>query len=315
VGVKIMLSTRNKLLYKAFGLRISSDIPLPELSPLGHSACVVDVEIQLVDHVEFKSELEINPYEHVVKDETVLFYVPNHAYFTIQGGRTITVTPTKEADESLIRLYVLGSCMGALLMQRNIYPLHGSAVEIDGKAYAFIGDSGAGKSTLASTFLRRGYRLVSDDVTAVTFSSTERLPMVTPSYPQQKLWQESLNKFGVDDHQYHPIYGRENKFSVPVNSSYCAEPLPLAGLFELGKTENEHIEFRPIEKLERLKTLFSHTYRNFLIPRLGLMEWHFSTSVNIINHLDMYQIRRSVVGFTAPQLVDFILDTISRENQ
>ena len=38
--------------------------------------------------------------------------------------------------------------MGALLMQRKILPLHGSAIAIDGKAYAFVGDSGAGKSTL-----------------------------------------------------------------------------------------------------------------------------------------------------------------------
>ena len=57
--------------------------------------------------------------------------------------------------------------MGAILMQRKILPLHGSAIAIDGKAYAIVGDSGAGKSTLASAFLKRGYQLLSDDVITV----------------------------------------------------------------------------------------------------------------------------------------------------
>lgn len=301
-------------MYKAFGLLISSEISLPELPFINVPANEADIEIVIDDNVNFKSELENNPYEHIVKDRTVLFYVPDHAYFCVQDGRTIKVAPIRGADESLIRLYILGSCMGALLMQKNIYPLHGSAIEIDGKAYAFIGESGAGKSTLASAFLRRGCRLVSDDVIAVSLSNRDRTPIVTPSYPQQKLWQESLDNFGVDDHEYKPIFGRENKFSIPVPSSFYAEPLPLAAVFELGKTENERFEFQPITKLARLQTLFTHTYRNFLIPQLGLMEWHFTASASMMNHMDMYQIRRSVISFSAPQLVDFILDKLNRGN-
>ena len=83
--------------------------------------------------------------------------------------------------------------MGTILMQRKMLPLHGSAIEIDGKVYAIVGDSGAGKSTLASAFLKQGYKLVSDDVIAVSLSQENSIPYVTPAYPQQKLWQESLN--------------------------------------------------------------------------------------------------------------------------
>ena len=76
-----------------------------------------------------------------------------------------------ESDENEIRLYILGLVWGLLLMQRKIFPLHGSAIAINGKAYAFIGDSGAGKSTLASAFLSKGYQLLSDDVIAVSLSN------------------------------------------------------------------------------------------------------------------------------------------------
>lgn len=97
-----------------------------------------------------------------------MFQVADTAIFAIQNGDTIQVSPMAGADEAKIRLFLLGTCMGALLMQRKILPLHGSAIAIDGKAYAFVGHSGAGKSTLASAFINKGFQLLSDDVIAVT---------------------------------------------------------------------------------------------------------------------------------------------------
>ena len=106
--------------------------------------------------------------ELVVKENLVMFQIPDIATFLIQDGKTISFLPLKGYDEDIIRIYLLGTCMGSLLMQRKVYPLHGSAVVIDGKAYAFVGESGAGKSTLALTFLNHGYQLLSDDVIAVS---------------------------------------------------------------------------------------------------------------------------------------------------
>ena len=70
-----------------------------------------------------------------------------------------------------IRLYLLGSAMGVLLHQRGLLPLHANAVEIDGKAFAFMGASGSGKSTLAAWFHDHGYRIIADDVCAVRFET------------------------------------------------------------------------------------------------------------------------------------------------
>ena len=87
-----------------------------------------------------------------------MFQVPDTAIFCIKDGNKIIVSPIKGSEEDKIRLYILGTCMGVLLMQRKVLTLHGSAIAIDGKAYAFIGESGAGKSTLASAFIREGYQ-------------------------------------------------------------------------------------------------------------------------------------------------------------
>jgi hypothetical protein len=199
--------------------------------------------------------------------------------------------------------------MGALLMQRGVLPLHGSAMAVNGHAYAFVGHSGVGKSTLASILLRRGYRLLSDDVIAVS-SQNGSIPYVVPSYPQQKLWRDSIRQLGMDHQKYKPLFERENKFSVPVERQYCDESLPLAGIFELVKTKEGRIRIDPIRGLERLKTLFRHTYRHFLLPRLGLLEWHFHVSVGISRHTEFYTIERPAGVFTGEEIASLIINQL-----
>jgi hypothetical protein len=306
-----MLETEKRVIYRAFGCNIFSDIPLPELSKREGQTARIDIEIKIQDVPQEKSYLAQHPYKHVVKGKEVTFYVPNIGFFSAREGKKIVVSPAEGADDGLIRLYILGTCMGAILMQRKILPLHGSAVVINGKAYAFIGNSGAGKSTLASAFLKEGYHILTDDIIAVSFAK-DNTPIVTPSYPQQKLWQESLNKFGIETSGYRSIYGRETKYCVPVFSQYSPDPVPLAGVFELVKMENKMVEAAPVEKLSGLHTLFKHTYRNFLIPRLELMEWHFGISANIVNQMNIYQLWRPISTFSVAQLVDVILDIVNK---
>jgi hypothetical protein len=241
-----------------------------------------------------------------------MFKVHDIAIFLIEDGSRITVSPLNEYKEDVIRLYLLGSCMGAILMQRGILPLHGSAVAINGKAYAIVGESGAGKSTLASAFLQKGYQLLTDDVIGISFTK-ENLPLVIPSYPQQKLWQESIDEFGIDNSQFRPIYQRETKFAVPIKNHFSSNPLPLAGVFELDFTESEEIELKQIEGLTRFQTLFIHTYRNLLIQNLGLTDWHFINSGKIINQISMYHLRRPKNKFTANELVSIIENCIKKE--
>jgi hypothetical protein len=307
-----MAKTINKVIYKAFGLSIVSDIFLPELPLIDQDDVPVHVCIKKADLSQLWLDRVINQDRYVASKNLFMFEVPETAIFCIQDGESIIVSPLNGADEDKIRLYLLGTCMGALLMQRRILPLHGSAIAIHGKAYAFVGESGAGKSTLASAFLNKGNQLISDDVIAVTFSQ-DQIPMVMPAYPQQKLWQESLTEFGMETSGYQSIFQRETKFLVPVPSKFIAEPLPLAGVFELSKTASERIEIHPIQGLARLHTLFCQTFRSYLLAKLELLEWHFSTITQISNKINLYQLRRPHSGFTAPQLTSLILKTIHRE--
>ncbi|MEH7074910.1 aldolase [Neobacillus drentensis] len=306
-----MIKTFAKVNYKVFGLNVVSEITLPELIQIQSLVERVDIRIIIKDLTKVWSECANTHGDFMVKKNLVMFQVPNIAIFSIQDGNKIIVSPFTGSMEGEIRLFILGTCMGIILQQRKILPLHGSAVEIDGSAYAFIGNSGAGKSTLASAFLNNGSRILTDDIIAISFSEDGR-PFVTPSYPQQKLWQESLNEFGLENHQFQPLFERETKYAIPVHSQFSREPIPLGGIFELVKTTDEEIEIREVKGLERLHTLFYHTYRNFVIAPSELMDWHFNTSAQVVKKIDFFQIVRPASQFTAHDLPGLILKKLQR---
>jgi len=307
--VGILQNVGIKEIYSAFGLTINSDIPFPELLKASDEQVTIDVEI-VVDPF-LKQGFNANTQSIFVEDGVVTLQTQDAGVFRMINGSKIIVSPYSWTDEDIIRLYILGTCMGILLLQRSTYPLHGSAVVISGKAYGFIGESGAGKSTLATAFVARGYKLLTDDIIPVGFSSVEQRPIVTPSYPQQKLWQQSLDAFGMDNEELRSIHGRATKFCVPVEELFCADQVPLAGLFELNMSESSENKLESVNKLERLPLLFKHTFRQFMVPNMNLSNWHFGSSAKIGDQIPIYRLHRSTSGFSAPQLVNLILDTIT----
>ncbi|TYP76689.1 aldolase [Paenibacillus methanolicus] len=302
---------RQRKVYESFGLRIASEIELPELLPgKPQEPDWADVDIRLEDLEQVWREHEAPEDYYAFLPDRLLFYVPDIAIFSVSGGREIRVSPLPGSEETARRLYVLGTCMGTILIQRKTLPLHGSAVLIDGRAYAIVGDSGAGKSTLAKAFVERGHMLLSDDVIAVSQDGPHGHPVVQPAYPQQKLWQQSLDRFGLDGRSFETLY--ETKYAVPVRSRFCAEPMPLAGVFELAKAEEEEIELAPYTGLAPLPVLRMHTFRQFLIPQFGEDSWHFRAIARLAGQIPVYRLRRPAgPGFTAYELVDRIRGAVS----
>ncbi|WPP40624.1 aldolase [Paenibacillus hunanensis] len=308
-----MMNTIQQTVYEAFGLAIQSEIPLPELPPVSHAGKNVDVTVRLASLSRWDAIVSSRDTNFSNQTEGFVFRMPDTATFCVQNGSTITIDPLPGVSTEKLRLFVLGTCMGVLLMQRGLFPLHGSALSIDGRAYAFVGQSGAGKSTLAASFLQSGYSLISDDVIAISYENG--VPLVYPAYPQQKLWQESLDHFGQSSSGYSALHDEYDKFAIPVGDRFHNEPIPLAGVFELVKTEEPYASIHKLERLERLHILLAHTYRSAIIPRLDLKEQHFSMVAALAGELEAYQIHRSTTAFTAPDIVERVVQLVRSEHE
>lgn len=320
-----MIGNASKFSYTAYGFQIASDFPHPVFTPSNGNAAAADIIIEFGDLSALWSEMASPEESCICKENLVMFHIPEVATFLIANGNQIVVSPVKGATPVQIRLFLDGYCMATIMLQRNILPLHGSAVVVDGKAYAIIGRSGAGKSTLAKVFLEQGYSFLSDDVIPVDLTHESGEVMVFPAFPEQKLWQESLHGLGMESRVYSPIYEKEltnnstntrrmrTKFAIPV-FHYTDRPMPLKGIFELAKADNEEeVGVHPLNKNEQLCAVMHHTFHSSLIVDLGLLEWHFRTSVGLMNRTEVFKLKRSETSFSARELVSSILERIDKE--
>ena len=130
------------------------------------------------------------------------------------------------SDQDL-RTFLLGSAVGALLIQRGMLVLHGNALERNGQAIVCLGHSGAGKSTLAYALMQQGWRLLADDLVAITPDG-----QVLPGIPRIKLWHDATKAFGLDSEALPPIRQGMNKYLLLGEAIDRAEqPCPLKALY------------------------------------------------------------------------------------
>lgn len=268
--------------YELFGLLIESAIELPELAVSVREGAA-DIAIRLGEVVDA---------EGLVGECCYVHRVPDVGAYRVAGGASITIDPDPAAHESHIRLFLLGTALGIALHQRGLLPLHANGVEIAGRAILFMGASGAGKSTLASWFVGKGYRLIADDVCAVSVAGGK--PIVLPGIPRFRLWEDALARQGrtsdglslsyADDESY-------RKFDVPVGEgSRVPASLPLGAIYVLQRSAEASV--RPVAGLAAIEHLYAHTYRGEYVALLGLREAHLRNCASVAERVPIFEARR-----------------------
>jgi hypothetical protein len=240
--------------YWAYGLRIHADVACPELPLHPQPAGNPDVTIRLLPSVpSLSGALEQGYFE--VRPGLFRLEVQGVAQYRVEEGNSILIEPLADASLEEVRLFLLGSTMGALLYQRGLFPLHGSAVETRWGAMIFVGAQGAGKSTLAAHFHRNGYRLLSDDLCAV--ATTEDGLQILPALARFRLCPDAYERLGAPAGARFDI----DKFIVPMGDGYCPDPVPLRAIHILSDQEAEAPRFRMLRGLDRVRRLLENLYR------------------------------------------------------
>lgn len=291
---------------------MASELEIPELwSEENYDGRMdPDVTIEYADLSGFIQNWEPGQKRHIdlVRNEIVL-HIPEAAYYRVVGESLIQVMPEEGADPREIRIFLLGVCFSILMVNRGIAPMHASGVMIDGKAYIIVGDCGAGKSTLGAAFRKAGYKLISDDIVGLSIDSNNKLTAY-PGYPQQKLWQQSLDYLNMEAAHFDQILDNYAKFAVPFRDQFVKDPLPLAGIFELEKADIPQIAMRPLKSLERVQLIRYHLFLGKVLNELSKEQWLLNLAAKTALAIPFYQLKRPVNGFTAPELVDQIINTV-----
>lgn len=258
--------------YQLFGLAVRSELELPELPP--HS---------------FEGEPEV-AIRCGRSDGGTLIAIDGIAEFRVSNGSRVSVCASPGASPRNVRLYLLGSAMGLLLHQRGLLPLHANAVDLDGRAIAFIGPSGSGKSTLAAWFHDNGYQVLADDVCVVRFSDDDA-PSVCPGLPRLRLWKEALEASGRDAAHFARSYAGDEKwekFDVPLD--HAGAPMaatPLAAIYLLAEGHPAGVE--PLFGVEAAEALFANTYRGRFVAEAGKPKMHWEACVRLVRSTPIFR--------------------------
>jgi len=202
----------------------------------------------------------------------LLRVVPGVGRFLATGGERLDYWTEPGADPAAVTAMLQGGVLGALLHQRGDLPLHATTlVSPDrSRALALAGHSGAGKSTTAFALIRRGWRLLSDDLTRVTIEQGEALAW--PGRDRVRLMEDACVRFGIARALLAPVPNWPGKFFVDVPR--WDVPVPLAALVALDRGDGPF----QVERLEggaAVRAFLEHTYRAHYVAALGQSKRRF----------------------------------------
>ena len=161
-------------LYRVYGLNIESEIKIPELSKLDNEDIInAKINYEIVSD-EIKELIKMG-YMGGYQKQDMWFNIPNLAIYHITNGNQVIIEPYENADNQLVKVYILGSVVGMVLLQNDMVALHGGGIVINDNGYVFTGDKGAGKSTITTALRQRGYNFVADDVCSIKQGDTNKI--------------------------------------------------------------------------------------------------------------------------------------------
>jgi hypothetical protein len=295
------------LTYTIYGLTIRSPLELPELHP-AHSEHV-DVHIRFGQNPLHLYRALTSGILFEANEKEFLLKLPNIGSYHVTGGNAVTIEARPGATQDEVRLFLLGSVLGAILYQRGYFPMHGSSNEYHGKGLLTIGSSASGKSTLAASLHQQGYPLISDDLTALRMEPSGRC-VILPGVPCVKLWKDAMDLL-YEDGSFRRVRPQINKYVIPVSDSKEPEiAFDLRKMVWLTTKNSAGYKVLLVQGAQKLKVLREHLFRDQLIKGMGLVEAHFNMLSSLANQVSLYHVERPSLPLNADKLTELVVKEI-----
>lgn len=281
-------SCDGKVRYNAFGLTLVTDTDWLPLHPAA-SGTVADVEFTFGATPTVLTEATVQRARFEARPGVLLYRTRLIADFLIEEGRTVTVAPKGHRGLVDIANLALGVISGIVLLQRGTPALHGCAIDTPQGAVVMCGASGAGKSTLAMLLLRRGFRILDDNVAPLM--PAEGRWMVAPGTGFVRLTAESFAL--INEPPSGPSFASPAfvKHLHPLRETeWTREPRPLHRVWLLDRNATELMT--PLAVAEKVAMLRAHWFAGQMAQGLGRSSLLFDTTLALANTIPMAKLGR-----------------------
>lgn len=290
-------TSNKRYYYCTYGLRIESQLELPELLEI--SPCDDPDVVILAPGVE--SELEGATYRNgwlEMGHERCQITIEGIARYRVEAGQRILLDrrvpreTDSAADPGDVRLFLLGGALGALLHQRQWLPLHVSALLTPGGVWAFTGHSGAGKSTLGAWLHRtQGWPMVTDDVAVI--KPHEETPYLHPGPPRVKLWKDALSALGIHTEGLVRDLSRADKYHMMFKEGFQDSAHPMKALVILERcNEGEASSLERIKGVAAFSAIMASLYRPEVAEEFNVAAGLMQSAVSLSRKIRVYRYRR-----------------------
>ena len=130
--------------YKVYGLNIKSEIKIDEFENLN---AIPEDEIVTISYSVMDDEIKKSVSEGrkiQLQKEKIWFHIDNIATYCIKNGNKVEVEVCENANMQLMKIYIMCSCLGFIMLQRDMVAIHGGVFDMVNNAVIFTGDRGAG---------------------------------------------------------------------------------------------------------------------------------------------------------------------------
>ncbi len=237
----------------AFGLRWCSDFPLPVFAPTAAGSFDVRVE---------RGPWPVEPMpsggrKAIIAEDRVRVLGDDGSVIDILATDHIVVS---QAAPAPLCAQFFGGAVALLMAMRGTAPLHASAVAIDGCAIVVCGTSGAGKSSFAAALIGQGGKLISDDLSVLSFDAAGRA-CVLPGRTTLRLFPDLAGLLGSDPGPSEINDGGKLRFRPPHVGDVA--PIPIGALVHLDASDSA------IPRVLATNLLVQHVYRRAALTRLA----------------------------------------------
>lgn len=303
-----------KYYYKVYGLNIESDILIPEFEELKiEDRHLINVNLSYGKIPEHIKKAISNGRVANYNKQDMWFHIKDVATYHIYNGDTVVIEPEANSDFQILKVYIMGSVLGMVLLQKNIVAIHGGGIVIDGKGCVFTGDKGAGKSTLTTALRQRGYKFIADDVCSInSYENT-----IYTGFGYQKLCEDTMIKLGYDVSYFEPFRSDFNiKYIVPALDSFINEEVSFDALFELRVGDVDKVEIKEIVGREKIDNLMKNIFRIEIINYShGMNPIYFKKCLDIAKNIKMYSIVRPEGIFSVDNQIEMIENIVKEHKE
>ena len=290
--------------YQAYRLSIISEIQIDafqeveKFPPNENILTIQQSDVDFQGH-HFKDDFVIR--EHTTKG--FLYVLKNIVAFLITDKR-ITIYPMLN-NSKVWQSFLIGGAMSVVLLNRNYFLLHGSAIEKNDAAYLFLGESGTGKSSIVAALSKLNCSIITDDLCVLSEKGNQT--QIGSGTRQVRLLKETVEALELDSitaikHPNVQLKYAYNYENIPKKNSKVKCIVELA----VDSSIQPNVKLEKVTSFERIALLKRNIYKEKLSSIVKGNQFGFKVIMNVINDVEYYRLIRKSVNYPLDEMADFL---------